>query len=139
MHPVLVRVSIGDIPLPRTVSLFCNVRLKGTHYFLKRLVFFFLGYHRALNEEFVFAFGVQRRLLLHRLEHYCADMSRYVAITEQTCAPDTSIVSPGSTRPELGRTQYSWRPRQLRQPEAATVDLTFGAVVLTLKATGRSL
>lgn len=58
-------------------------------------------------------------------------------------SPATSMLSPGSTLPEFGRTQYSWggssvssRGRSYQRDSASNGSRTLGAVVLTLKATG---
>ncbi len=68
----------------------------------------------ALNEELVLALRVQRRLLLERLQHHCGASARQPTTlapesppTGNGHSPDTSMLSPGSTLPEFGRTQYS--------------------------------
>lgn len=63
----------------------------------------------GLNEELVAALGVRGRLMLHRLEdHYIEVVSvkKTVTVSEDKYIPATSTSLPGSTRPELGRTQY---------------------------------
>jgi len=58
--------------------------------------------------------------------------------TAATLLPETSTLSPGSTRPEFGRTQYNCIECAQKKYTQTTiaVSVTFGAVVLTLKATG---
>ena len=55
-----------------------------------------------------------------------------------TLLPETSTLSPGSTRPEFGRTQYNCTQctQEKYTQTMIAVSVTFGAVVLTLKATG---
>src|SRR4051812_23152818 len=67
------------------------------------------GDRNRLNEEFVTALGVRGRILLHGLEEDCVMLvsgPNSAPMYARKYAPETSTFWPGSTRPELGRTQY---------------------------------
>ena len=80
---------------------------------LNRHRLFVRGDERALNQELVPTLGGQWRLFFHSLEHHCAFVvsSRRAGKMWRGLSPTISTVSPGSIRPEFGRTQYSCATR----------------------------
>lgn len=78
-----------------------------THKIMQRHCLFLRSNQSTLNKKLVLAFRVQRRLFFKRLEHDCLFKYKcfWRQVSQQQLVPETSTASPGSTRPELGRTQ----------------------------------